>query len=115
VAVKLTWSFSPKEVARVDKLPQAAVNSDSRWVASNYRTTSSAKGRPPEVREGEGEAGRGEEGTTGAISWEVKANPSDEPATMAMVTLEATKPTAAPSPRNLVSSATASPIERSEP
>jgi len=30
VAIKPTWSFSPKEDARVDKLPQAAVSSDNR-------------------------------------------------------------------------------------
>ena len=72
---------------------------------------SSAKDGPPEARRGEGEAGRGEEGMTRAICWEAMANPSDEPAAMAMVTSGAGKSVAADSVPLTATSATV----RSEP
>ena len=77
-------------------------------MASNCYTTSLAKGGPPEAREGEGEAGRGEGGTTRAISQEAEANPSEGPAAMATVTSGTTKSAAASSLESLVARATTS-------
>jgi len=83
-------------------------------VASNCYTTSSAKGGPPEAREGEGEPGRGEEGTTRATSREAKANPSEGPDAMATVTSGAGKSAATPSPESFVAPVATSPTVRYE-
>ena len=84
------------KVTRVNKLPQAAVSSDNRWVASNCCTTSPEKEGPPEAREGEGEAGWGEEGTTKATSREAGVKPSEGPGATATVTSGAAKTATSP-------------------
>jgi len=65
-------------------------------VASNCCTTSPEIEGPPEAREGEGEAGWGEEGATKATSREAGAKSSEGPGATATVTSGATKPATPP-------------------
>ena len=52
--------------------------------------------RPPKAREGEGEAGWGEEGTTKATSREAGVKPSEGPSVTAIVTSGAAKTATSP-------------------